>query len=159
MTTRIGIGYDIHPMKDNQPLWLGGILIPFEKGLVGHSDADALLHAVIDALLGAAALGDIGHYFPSSDPKFKGIASKSMLATVMSEIKRAGYKIGNVDTVVVAQIPKIAPHRDKIRETMAGLLGIRVEDVQVKAKTNEGLDAIGQGDAIAAHAVVLLEKS
>jgi 2-C-methyl-D-erythritol 2,4-cyclodiphosphate synthase len=155
---RIGIGYDIHRLKKGRPLWLGGVLIPFEKGLDGHSDADALLHAITDALLGAAALPDIGHYFPPSDPTIKNIASADMLARAFSEVRKLGYRLGNVDAVVIAEAPKIAPHRELMRQTIARLLDISVEQVQVKGKTNEGLDAIGAGQAIAAQAVVLLEK-
>jgi len=155
---RIGIGYDIHRLTKGRPLWLGGIQIPFEKGLEGHSDADALLHAIIDALLGAAALPDIGHYFPPSDPSIKDIASATMLARALKEVRLLGYNVANVDSVVIAEAPKIAPHRDAMRKTIARLLGIPVSDVHVKGKTNEGLDSIGQGLAIAAQAVVLLSQ-
>jgi len=155
---RIGIGYDIHRLENGRPLWLGGVLIPFDKGLAGHSDADALLHAVIDALLGAAGLPDIGHYFPPTDPAIKNIPSATMLAKAVREAALAGYRVVNVDSVVIAELPKIAPHRDAMRKQMALLLGVSVGNVQVKGKTNEGLDAVGQGQAIAAQAVVLLEK-
>lgn len=155
---RIGLGYDIHRLKKGRPLWLGGVKIPFELGLDGHSDADALLHAVIDALLGAAALPDIGHYFPPSDPAIKNIASAAMLAKAASEVRRLGYRIVNIDTVVIAEAPKIAPHREAMRKTIARLLGIPAADVQIKGKTNEGLDAVGRGEAIAAQAVVLLGR-
>jgi len=158
MSSRIGIGYDIHRLKKGRPLWLGGIQLPFEQGLDGHSDADALLHAIIDALLGAAALPDIGHYFPPSDPKIKNIASSLMLEKALSEITQAGYHISNVDSVVIAEAPKIAPHRDAMRAKIAQLLKIPVSSIQIKGKTNEGLDAIGRGEAIAAEAVVLLEE-
>jgi len=154
---RIGTGYDIHRLKKGRPLWLGGVNIPSEQGLDGHSDADALLHAIIDALLGAAALPDIGHYFPPSDPTIKNIASSTMLTKAASEIKRAGYRVANVDSIVIAEAPKIAPHRDAMRAKIAELLGVPVASIQIKGKTNEGLDAIGQGLAIAAQAVVLLE--
>ena len=157
MKTRVGIGYDIHRLKKGRPLWLGGVRIPFPKGLDGHSDADALLHAIIDALLGAAALPDIGHYFPPSDPRIKNIASAVMLAKAMREVKRAGYRVGNVDAVIIAEAPKIAPYKDSIRKSIAKLLGIPAACVQVKGKTNEGLDAVGRGQAIAAQAVVLLK--
>lgn len=157
MSFRIGIGYDIHRLTPGRPLWLGGVLVPYEKGLDGHSDADVLLHAIIDALLGAAALPDIGHYFPPSDPAIKNIASAAMLAKAVSEVQRLGYRLANVDSVVIAEAPKIAPHRDAMRKTIARLLGISASAVQVKGKTNEGLEAVGQGLAIAAHAVVLLE--
>jgi 2-C-methyl-D-erythritol 2,4-cyclodiphosphate synthase len=155
---RIGIGYDIHRLIKGRPLWLGGVPIPFDQGLDGHSDADALLHAIIDALLGAAALPDIGHYFPPSDPAIKNIASAAMLAKAVSEVRRLGYKVVNVDSVVMAEAPKIAPYREQMRKTIARLLEIPMENVQVKGKTNEKLDAVGKGLAIAAQAVVMLER-
>jgi 2-C-methyl-D-erythritol 2,4-cyclodiphosphate synthase len=155
----VGIGYDIHRLVKGRPLWLGGVQIPFSKGLQGHSDADVLLHAIIDALLGAAALPDIGHYFPPSDPKIKNIASSRMMAKTMLEVKRAGYRVVNVDTVLIAEEPKIAAHRSTIRQKIAGLLGIPVTAIQVKGKTNEGLDSIGAKKAIAAQAVVLLQAN
>jgi 2-C-methyl-D-erythritol 2,4-cyclodiphosphate synthase len=156
---RIGIGYDIHRLKKGRPLWIGGLRIPFAKGLDGHSDADVLLHAITDALLGAAALPDIGHYFPPTDPSIKNIASSRMLQKALQEVSRKGYRVGNVDSVVIAEAPKIGPHRAEIRKTIARLLGISVDDVQVKGKTNEKLDAVGRGQAIAAQAVVLLRKN
>ena len=155
---RVGTGYDIHRLKKGRPLWLGGVEISFEKGLDGHSDADALLHAVIDALLGAAALPDIGHYFPPTDPAIKNIASKTMLAKVRSEVERLGYHVVNVDSVVIAEAPKIAPYREKMRENIANMLGVSKDQVQVKGKTNEGLDAVGKGEAIAVQTVVLLQS-
>jgi len=158
MTHRTGIGYDIHRLVAGRPLWLGGVQIPFEKGLDGHSDADALLHAITDAILGAAALPDIGHFFPPSDPSIKDIASSTMLARAIREVHLLGYKVVNVDAVIIAEAPKIAPHREAMRKAIALLLGISVSDVQVKGKTNEGLDAIGRGEAIAAQAVVLLSQ-
>ncbi|HVO32307.1 MAG TPA: 2-C-methyl-D-erythritol 2,4-cyclodiphosphate synthase [Elusimicrobiota bacterium] len=153
---RVGIGYDIHRTAKGRRLMLGGVEIPHTAGLAGHSDADVLLHAVIDALLGAAALPDIGHYFPPSDPEIEGISSSVMLAKAVSEVQKAGWEIANVDTVLVAEAPKISPHRAAIRARVARLLHIPVDCVQVKGKTNEGLDAIGEGKAMAAHAVVLL---
>ena len=157
MSFRVGTGYDIHRLKKGRPLWLGGVEIPSEQGLDGHSDADALLHAITDALLGAAALPDIGHYFPPSDPKIKDIASATMLAKALSEAEGAGFRVVNVDAVVIAEAPKISPHREAMRAKIAQLLKIPLSAVQVKGKTNEGLDAIGRGEAIAAQAVVLLE--
>lgn len=156
---RVGIGYDIHRLVSGRPLVLGGVEIPFAKGLEGHSDGDALLHAITDAVLGAAALPDIGHYFPPSDPRFKGISSRVMLEKAVSEAARAGYAVGNVDGVVIAEAPKIGPHRETIRQLIAACLQISIDRVQVKGKTNEGLDAIGRGEAIAAHAVVLLNRA
>jgi 2-C-methyl-D-erythritol 2,4-cyclodiphosphate synthase len=156
---RVGIGYDIHRLKKGRPLWLGGIRIPFPKGLDGHSDADALLHAITDAVLGAAALPDIGHYFPPSDPCFKDIASARMLEKAVLEARRKGYQVVNVDAVVIAEAPKIGPHGEAIRRAIAKILEMNVEQVQVKGKSNEGLDAVGKGRAIAAQAVVLLERT
>jgi len=155
---RTGIGYDIHKLVVGRSLWLGGVLIPFEKGLEGHSDADVLLHAVIDALLGAVALPDIGHYFPPSDPTIKNIASGTMLSRAFREVVLLGYQVINVDSVIIAEAPKIAPYRDSMRKKIADVLGIPVTNVQVKGKSNEGLDAIGRGEAIAAQAIVLLSK-
>ena len=153
---RIGIGFDIHPLKKGRPLWLGGVKIPFAKGLDGHSDADALMHAIIDALLGAAALPDIGHYFPPSDPSIHGIASSEMLSKAVREILRLGYRVVNIDTVLLAEAPMIAPYRDAMRKTIARIVQIPATSVQIKGKTHEGLGEIGKGQAIAAHAVVLL---
>ncbi len=155
---RVGIGYDIHRLKKGRALWLGGVKIPFAKGLDGHSDADALLHAIIDALLGAASLPDIGHYFPPSDQSIKNISSATMLARAVSEVYMSGYRIENIDSVIIAEAPKIAPHRDAMRATIAKLLKIPTRDIQIKGKTNEGLGDIGKGNAIAAQAVALLKK-
>ncbi len=156
MSFRVGIGYDIHRFKKGRPLWLGGVHIPFAKGLDGHSDADALLHALTDALLGAAALPDIGHYFPTKDPSLQGIASSAMLAKALQEVHRLGYRVVNVDAVVIAEAPLIAPFRDTMRKTIARLLQIPMSSVQIKGKTNEQLGDVGKGEAIAAQAVVLL---
>ena len=153
---RVGIGYDIHRLKKGRPLWLGGVSIPFEKGLDGHSDADALLHAIIDALLGAAALPNIGHYFPPSNPSLKGISSSTMLAKAVREIHRLGYRVSNVDTIIIAEAPRVAPYRDAMRKTIARALQVPVSGIQIKGKTIEELGEIGKGKAIAAHAVVLL---
>jgi len=158
MSFRIGIGYDLHPLKKGRALWLGGVEIPFTKGLDGHSDADVLLHAIIDAMLGAAALPDIGHYFPPSKSSIKGIASRVMLARAFKEIRAKGYRVVNIDSVIIAEAPKIAPHREAMRTRIAKDLQIPTDAVQIKGKTNEKLDAIGRGQAMAAHAVVLLEK-
>ena len=132
---RVGVGYDIHKLVKGRKLKLGGVDVPFSKGLAGHSDADALLHAIIDALLGAAALPDIGHYFPPSDPTIKGISSAAMLAKAKSEVERMGYRITNVDSVVVAEAPQIAPHRETMRKNIARLLGLAISQVQVKGKS------------------------
>jgi len=157
--TRVGIGYDIHRLKKGRPLLLGGVRIPHPRGLDGHSDADVLLHAVIDALLGAAALGDIGHYFPPGRAETKDLDSQTMLAKALQEIRRAGYRVENIDSVVIAEAPKLAPHRERIRKNIARLLGVPVSAVGVKGKTNEGLDSVGQGRAIAAQAVALLRDA
>ncbi len=158
MSSRVGIGYDIHKFKKGRPLWLGGVEIPSAEGLDGHSDADALLHAITDALLGAAALPDIGHYFPPSDPSLKGITSLKMLAKAVEEVSKAGFSVSNLDSVIITEQPKIAPHREAMRKVIAKALGIDLSAVQVKGKTNEGLGEIGAGKALAAQAVVLLEK-
>lgn len=155
---RVGIGFDIHRFKKGRPLWLGGVAIPHQKGLDGHSDADVLLHAITDALLGAAALPDIGVYFPPTSASIKGIDSRIMLAKAVSEITKKGFKVVNVDSVVIGESPKISPYRDVMRATMARLLQIPISSVQVKGKTHEGLDAIGKGQAMSAQAVVLLES-
>lgn len=153
---RIGIGYDIHRLVEGRRLLLAGVEIPFEKGLLGHSDSDVLTHAVCDALLGAAAAGDIGTHFPDSDPRFAGAASLELLARVVELIKERGFKVANMDAVVLAERPRLAPHIQSMRERLAAVLQIEVELVSVKAKTNEGLDAVGRGEAMAAHAVALI---
>ena len=150
---RTGIGYDIHPLVENRPLILGGIEIPYAKGLAGHSDADVLTHAVADALLGAAGEGDLGRHFPDTDPKYKGISSLLLLEKVRDILKKGGYAILNIDTVVIAQAPKLTPHMDRIRARIAKTLGLEEDAVNVKAKTAEGLDSIGRGESIAAQAV------
>ena len=155
---RIGYGYDSHRFEDGRPLMLGGVHIPGSPGLKGHSDADVLIHAVIDALLGAAALGDIGSHFPDTDPQWKGADSAKLLAAVMREITAAGYAVGNIDATVICEKPKLRPHVDAIRERLATLLGITVGQVSVKGKTNEKMDDIGAGIGIEAHCVTLLEK-
>lgn len=155
---RIGIGYDIHKLASGRKLVLGGITIPYEKGLLGHSDADAVLHAVCDALLGAAALGDIGEHFPDTDPEYKDIKSSKLLSEVNGLIRSGGYLISNVDIIVLAQEPKMAPFKKKMAGEIARILGIKAGQVSVKAKTNEGLGAIGEKKAIAAYAAALLER-
>jgi 2-C-methyl-D-erythritol 2,4-cyclodiphosphate synthase len=156
MNFRIGEGWDIHALVEGRKLILGGVEIPHTKGLLGHSDADALLHAITDALLGAAALGDIGTHFPDTDATFKGADSGALLAHAASLIKARGYTIGNVDSTIIAQAPKMAPHIAAMRERIAGLLGIAVDQVNVKAKTAEKMGPVGEGLAIEARAVVLL---
>ncbi len=157
-TSRIGIGYDIHRLVEGRKLILGGVEIPFEKGLLGHSDADVLIHAICDALLGAAALGDIGSHFPDTDPRFAGASSLDLLAHVVELISERGYKIANLDTIVMAERPKLKPHVQAIRESLAAILRIDIEQVSVKAKTSEGLESVGRNEAMAAHAVVLINR-
>lgn len=153
---RIGHGYDVHRLTEGRRLILGGVDIPYEKGLLGHSDADVLLHALMDALLGAAALGDIGGHFPDRDPAYEGADSRELLKKVAELIASAGYRIENVDCTVLAQRPKLAPHIPAMRQNIADTLHIDVGAVSVKATTEEGLGFTGDGSGIAAHAVVLL---
>ena len=155
---RIGHGYDVHLLTENRKLIIGGVDIPFEKGLLGHSDADVLTHAVMDALLGAAALGDIGKLFPDKDPAYKG-ADSLMLATHVAKLLwEKGYRIVNVDATILAQAPKMAPHIPAMRQNLARALGMEPNDVSVKATTEEGLGFTGEGLGIAAHAVCLIES-
>lgn len=153
---RVGQGYDVHALVAGRPLILGGVTIAHDKGLLGHSDADALLHAVTDALLGAAGLGDIGRHFPDSDPAFAGADSRVLLREAAARVRAAGYAIGNIDATVIAQAPKLAPHIAGMVENLAHDLGIGVERVNVKAKTNEKLGYLGRQEAIEAQAVALL---
>ena len=155
---RIGHGYDVHRLVEGRALILGGVNIPYEKGLLGHSDADVLTHAVMDALLGALALGDIGKFFPDNDPAYKDADSLRLAEGVIREISSRGWKIVNIDATVLAQAPKLAPHIDKMRENIASTLGISKNDVSIKATTEEGLGFSGEKLGIAAHAVCLLEK-
>ena len=156
--TRFGFGYDIHRFAPDRKLILGGVQIPSELGLLGHSDADVLLHAICDALLGAAALGDIGHHFPDTDPRFKGASSLSFLAATRELLVAGGYRIVNVDTTVVLQSPKIASHVPAMRQEIAKALNLGVDQVSVKATTNEGLGSLGAGEGCAAYAVATIEK-
>lgn len=153
---RVGMGYDVHRLTEERKLILGGVEIPWEKGLLGHSDADVLVHAVMDALLGAAALGDIGKHFPDTDPAHKGISSILLLRHVTELLKKNGYAIGNVDATIIAQKPKMAPHILKMRENMAEAMGISIDCLNVKATTEEGLGFTGREDGIAAQAICLL---
>ena len=155
-TLRIGEGWDIHALVAGRPLVLGGVTIPHTHGLAGHSDADALAHAITDALLGAAALGDIGRHFPDTDDSYRGADSLALLAEAAQRVRAAGYEIGNVDATIVAQAPKMAPHIEAMRERLAAALGLRVGQVNVKAKTAEKLGPVGRGEAIEARAVCLL---
>jgi 2-C-methyl-D-erythritol 2,4-cyclodiphosphate synthase len=153
---RIGEGWDVHALVAGRPLVLGGVTVPFHLGLDGHSDADALLHALTDALLGAAGLGDIGQHFPDTDAQFKGADSATLLAEATRRVREAGWAIVNVDSTIVAQAPKMAPHLPAMRERIAAALGIEVANVNVKAKTAERLGPVGEGRAIEARAVCLL---
>lgn len=154
---RIGLGYDLHRLVPDRPLILGGVQIPFEKGLAGHSDADVLAHAITDALLGAAALGNIGMHFPDTDPRYKDADSLFLLGEVVAMVRRAGYSIVNIDANVVAQRPKLNPHIQAIRERLAEVLDLPLDRVSVKAKTNEQVGPEGREEAISAQAVVLIE--
>ncbi|MFZ2307127.1 MAG: 2-C-methyl-D-erythritol 2,4-cyclodiphosphate synthase [Rhodoferax sp.] len=157
MKLRIGEGWDIHALVEGRKLILGGVEIPHTKGLLGHSDADALLHAITDALLGAAALGDIGSHFPDTDVQFKGADSGVLLAEAARRVRAKGFEIGNVDSTVIAQAPKLAPHITAMRERIAEVLEVGVDQVNVKAKTAEKMGPVGAGDAMEARAVVLLQ--
>lgn len=155
---RIGHGYDVHRLTEGRRLILGGVEVPYEKGLLGHSDADVLTHAVMDALLGAAALGDIGKLFPDTDAAYAGISSILLLERVAERLREAGYAVVNLDATVLAQAPKLAPYREQMRENLARVLALDNSCVSVKATTEEGLGFTGEGLGIAAHAVALLEK-
>ncbi len=155
---KIGHGYDVHAFSDNRKCIIGGVDIPCEKGLLGHSDADVLFHAISDALLGAAALGDIGKHFPDTDPKFKGADSLILLKEVVRLIKEKGYKVVNIDATIIAQMPKMAPHIEKMRENISAALEVDVDCVNVKATTEEKLGFTGRKEGISAHCVCLIEK-
>ncbi|MFT6851900.1 MAG: 2-C-methyl-D-erythritol 2,4-cyclodiphosphate synthase [Cyclobacteriaceae bacterium] len=156
---RVGYGYDVHQLATGEELWIGGILVPYVKGAVGHSDADVLIHVICDALLGAANLRDIGFHFSDKDPKYKGIDSKILLENVVSLLSDKGYSIGNVDATVCLQLPKLMPHIEEMKEVLAKRMGIRTDDVSVKATTTEHLGFVGKEEGIAAHAVALIYTS
>lgn len=155
---RIGIGYDVHRLVRGRPLILGGVRIDSEWGLEGHSDADALLHAIGDALLGALALGDLGHHFPDSDPRYLGADSRTLLERVIAMVQDQAYRLQNLDTVVIAQKPRLAPHIPEMRRNVAALLGTDLGSISVKAKTAEGLGALGRSEGIAVQAVCLITQ-
>ena len=157
-SNRVGIGYDIHRLADGRRLILGGVEIPFEKGLMGHSDADVLTHAICDALLGAAALGDIGTHFPDSEPQFAGVSSLDLLGRVVELVDEAGFLVANIDSVILAERPRMAPYIQTMRERLAAVLNIEVTQISVKAKTGEGLESVGRGEAMAAQVIALLGK-
>lgn len=155
---RIGFGFDVHQMGEGEDLWIGGIQIPHTKGTIGHSDADVLLHAICDALLGAIALGDIGKHFPDTDATLRGIDSKILLAKVIELIQNKGYKVGNIDSTLCLEKPKILKYADEMRAVISGICKIDLNDVSIKATTNEKMGFIGREEGVAAYAVVLLEK-
>ena len=159
MENRIGTGFDVHAFSEERRLILGGVHVPFDKGLAGHSDADVLVHALMDAMLGAAALGDIGKAFPDSDDSFKDISSLKLLERVRDMIDKAGYRLVNADMTVICQRPKLAPYIDEMRENIAGVLGVEPDRISVKATTTEKLGFTGRGEGIAAEAVCLLETT
>ena len=159
VTERVGFGYDLHRLVEGRPLVLGGIRIPHDRGLAGHSDADAVCHAVADAILGAAASGDIGRHFPDTDPRWEGASSIELLRAVVDLVRSRGFVVVNLDVVVVAERPKIGPHADRMRVAVASAVGIEPNAVSIKGKTNEGMDATGRGEAIATHAVALLRAT
>lgn len=155
---RVGLGYDIHKLVEDRPLIIGGVEIPYEKGLLGHSDADVLIHAIIDAMLGALALSDIGTHFPDTDPKYKGISSVELLKNVLGLITEKGYVINNIDSNIILQEPKMKPYIPKMVKVLSEVLNIKENQLSIKAKTNEQMDAVGEKKAIEANAVVMLRK-
>jgi len=157
MSFRIGFGYDVHRLEEGLPFWLGGVEIPHSKGAVGHSDADVLIHAICDAMLGAAALGDIGQHFPDTDPSYKGISSMVLLERCMELLHSEGYKIGNIDSTICLQQPKVMPYINSMRETLAAKLGISAKQVSVKATTEEHLGFTGKEEGVSAYAVLLIQ--
>ncbi len=158
MNIRIGTGFDVHTLVEGRALIIGGVTIPYAKGLLGHSDADVLLHAVADALLGAAALGDIGKHFPDTDPQFKGADSRVLLRSVVARITKLGFYVGNIDATIIAQAPKMAPHIAAMRAHIAADCNVSIDVVNVKATTTEQLGFTGRGEGIAAQAVVILQQ-
>jgi 2-C-methyl-D-erythritol 2,4-cyclodiphosphate synthase len=156
---RVGFGYDVHPLGEGRELWLGGIRLEFDKGCVGHSDADVLLHAVCDALLGAANMRDIGFHFPNTDPKYRGADSKLLLKEVVALIKSKGYKVGNIDATLSLEAPKINPHITKMQEVLAPILEVSADEVSIKATTNEKLGYVGREEGVNAYAVALIYRN
>lgn len=155
---RIGFGYDVHPLGEGRELWLGGIKLEFDKGCVGHSDADVLLHAICDALLGAANLRDIGFHFPNTNPKYKGADSKLLLAEVIALLDQHGYAVGNVDATLSLEAPKVNPHIQKMQQVLAPIMQVSPNDISIKATTNEQLGYVGRGEGVNAYAVALIYK-
>jgi len=158
MNFRIGHGYDVHRLVPGRKLWLGGIMIPYIKGLSGHSDADVLIHAICDALLGAMASGDIGHHFPDADESFRDIDSKVLLKKVSEMMNKGGWVLGNLDTTLIMEEPKLGPYIDEMRAILAGILNTDINNISIKATTSEGLGPEGRGESISANAVALIEK-
>lgn len=158
MKVRVGFGFDVHQLKDGKDLWLGGIKISHTKGAVGHSDADVLIHAICDALLGAAGLRDIGFHFPDTSSEFKGIDSKILLVRVNQLLKKEGYAIGNIDCTLVLEQPKINPNIDEMKKTLASILNVEVNDIGIKATTNEKMGFVGREEGVCAYAVALIQK-
>lgn len=158
MKVRVGFGFDVHQLVENRPLVLGGVTIPHTKGALGHSDADVLIHAICDALLGAAGLKDIGYYFPDTSSEFKNIDSKILLRRVMDLLKERNYLVGNVDASLILEKPKIKPHIDEMRTVLSDILEIEVEDIAIKATTNEKMGYVGREEGVAAYAVALISK-
>ena len=156
---RVGVGYDVHQLVEGRKLFLGGIEIPFHKGLLGHSDGDVLIHAICDAILGAIGEGDIGTHFPDSDPSIRGIESTKILAHVASLVRKKGYTVVNIDAVIAAQEPKIAPLRDTMRKSLAATIGISIDRISIKGKTTEGLGFVGRKEGIEVYAVALLDEA
>ncbi|MFA4015479.1 MAG: hypothetical protein RUDDFDWM_000562 [Candidatus Fervidibacterota bacterium] len=155
---RVGFGYDAHPFVEGRKLFLCGVLVPHDRGLAGHSDGDVALHAICDAILGAACLGDIGELFPSDDPKYEGISSTFLLEHVVNLVREAGYEVAQVDVVIVASAPKLSPHREAMRQRLSSIIGLPMDSVSVKAKTTNGLGFVGREEGIEAFAVVLLRR-
>lgn len=158
MNIRVGFGYDVHPLGEGRELWLGGIKLDFDKGCVGHSDADVLLHAICDALLGAANLRDIGFHFPNTNPKYKGADSKMLLKEVVALLKQKGYAVGNIDATLSLEAPKINPHISRMQEVLAPILEVSIDEVSIKATTNEKLGYVGREEGVNAYAVALIYK-
>ncbi len=158
MKLRVGFGFDVHQLQDGKPFWLGGILIPYTKGAVGHSDADVLIHAICDALLGAAGLRDIGHYFPNTSSEFKGIDSKILLKKVIDLISEKGYMVGNIDATLCLENPKINPHIAKMKAVLSPILKIEEDDISIKTTTNEKLGFVGREEGVCAYAVAMIQK-
>lgn len=159
MKIRVGFGYDVHQLVEGRDLWLGGVKLQYTKGLLGHSDADVLIHAICDALLGAASMRDIGYHFPDNAPKYKNIDSKLLLKRVVELISTKGYRVGNIDATVCAEQPKLNPHIPVMQQVLAALMGVEVDDVSIKATTTEKLGFTGREEGISAYATVLIEKN